>query len=228
MSTDLFCNIHRDGYIFICIAGVTTCILFSIVPVIGVLFCTLTALIIYFFRDPQRVIIQNPHLILSPADGTIVNVQKTVPPESICETHDERYCISIFLSVFNVHINRVPINGKIKSLYYRKAKFIPAQLGKSSQDNERQEILIGLPDNKDLIVVQIAGIMARRIVCNLTEGQEVKAGEKFGIIKFGSRVDVYLPAGVEPLVHQRQTSIGGETVLADLGGQCSEYETNLV
>jgi phosphatidylserine decarboxylase len=171
---------------------------------------------LYFFRDPARVAPGRPGLVLAPADGKVVSVAPAVPPAELGLGAAPRWRVGIFLSVMDVHVNRVPADGTVTRIAYRHGAFVNASLDKASEDNERNAIALALPDGRDLAVVQIAGLIARRILCDIREGEVVRAGERFGIIRFGSRTDLYLPEGVRPLVAEGQTMIGGETVIADL------------
>ena len=179
----------------------------------GLLF---TLFCLYFFRDPERVPPDRPGLVLAPADGKIVLVGLVVPPPELDLGSAPRWRVAIFLSVMDVHVNRMPADGTVTRMAYRHGKFINASLDKASVDNERNALALRLPDGRDMAVVQIAGLIARRILCNVREGDAVHAGERFGIIRFGSRTDTYLPEGVRPQVSIGQTTIGGETVIADL------------
>ena len=174
------------------------------------------AFCLFFFRDPERVPPGRPGLVLAPADGNVVSVAPAVPPAELGLGPAPRWRVGIFLSVLDVHVNRVPADGTVTRIAYRHGAFLNASLDKASEDNERNAIAIRLPDGRDLAVVQIAGLVARRILCDLREGDVVRAGERFGIIRFGSRTDLYLPEGVRPLVAEGQNMIGGETVIADL------------
>jgi phosphatidylserine decarboxylase len=171
---------------------------------------------VYFFRDPVRVTPIREGLIVSPADGVVQKIVTMVPPVELELGDAERVRVSIFLNVFDVHVNRIPIEGSITKLHYNPGKFLNASLDKASEENERQSAKITMPDGETLGVVQIAGLVARRILCDLKEGQSVKTGERFGIIRFGSRTDVYLPLGVTPLVIVGQRAVGGETIIADM------------
>jgi len=171
---------------------------------------------LYFFRDPARVPPERPGLVLAPADGHIVSVVQAAPPEELGLGPGLRWRVAIFLSVLDVHVNRVPADGTVTRIVYRHGKYLSANLDKASTDNERNAIALRLPDGRDLAVVQIAGLIARRILCDIHEGESVQAGDRFGIIRFGSRTDLYLPDGVRPLVAEGQTMIGGETVIAEL------------
>ena len=177
---------------------------------LAVLFCT------YFFRDPSRVTPSRAGLVIAPADGMVQMIEKAPPPPELEMGDTPLTRVSIFLNVFNVHVNRVPVDGKISVVSYRPGKFLNASLDKASVDNERMSLKVTTFDGVDLAFVQIAGLVARRIICNVSEGQPVQAGQVFGLIRFGSRMDVYLPEGVSPLVALYQTTIAGETVIADL------------
>ncbi|MGD0430564.1 MAG: phosphatidylserine decarboxylase [Acetobacteraceae bacterium] len=170
---------------------------------------------LFFFRDPVRVPPERAGAILAPADGRVILVTPGVPPSELGLGPAIRWRISIFLSVLNVHVNRVPASGTITRIAYRHGAFLNASLDKASDANERNAIALRLPDGRELAVVQIAGLIARRILCSLREGDAVRAGDRFGIIRFGSRTDLYLPEGVQPLVCEGQTMIGGETVVAE-------------
>ncbi|MSO91230.1 MAG: phosphatidylserine decarboxylase [Acetobacteraceae bacterium] len=171
----------------------------------------------YFFRDPERVVPGRPGLVLAPADGKIVLVGQAVPPAELGLGEEARWRIAIFLSVMDVHVNRMPVAATVTRIVYRHGAFVNASLDKASEENERNALALRLPDGREMAVVQIAGLIARRILCDAREGQAVRAGARFGIIRFGSRTDVYLPAGVLPLVAVGQTMIGGESVIAELG-----------
>ncbi len=175
-----------------------------------VLFC------LYFFRDPERVPPPRPGLVLAAADGRVVLVGPAVPPAELGLGTAPLPRVAIFLSVLDVHVNRVPVDGTITRIAYRHGKFLNASLDKASEDNERNALAIRLPDGREMAVVQIAGLIARRILCDARQGDAVRAGERFGIIRFGSRTDIYLPEGTVPLVAVGQTMIGGETVVAQL------------
>ena len=175
-----------------------------------------TLFCLYFFRDPERVPPDRPGAVLAPADGHIVSVMQAVPPEELDLGGESRWRVAIFLSVLDVHVNRIPFAGTVTRIAYRHGKYLSANLDKASTDNERNALAIRLPDGRDLAVVQIAGLIARRILCDVHEGQAVQSGARFGIIRFGSRTDLYLPPGVKPLVAVGQVMIGGETVIAEL------------
>ncbi|WP_270933743.1 phosphatidylserine decarboxylase [Falsiroseomonas oryzae] len=180
---------------------------------LGALF---TGFCLYFFRDPERVVPTRHNAVVAPADGRVVSVAPAVPPTELGLGDAPRWRVAIFLSVLDVHVNRIPIEGRITRIAYRHGAFLNAALDKASDDNERNAMAIRTTDGRDLAVVQIAGLIARRIVCSVREGDRVTTGERFGIIRFGSRTDLYLPEGVRPLVSEGQTMIGGETVIAEL------------
>ncbi len=170
----------------------------------------------FFFRDPERVPPPRAGLFLAPADGRVVSVKPGVPPPELGLSTGPRWKVSIFLSVLNVHVNRVPEDGVVTRIAYRHGAFVSAGLDKASELNERNALAIRLPNGQEIAVVQIAGLIARRILCSVREGDPVTAGDRFGMIRFGSRTDLYLPEGVLPLVAEGQTMIGGETVIAEL------------
>ena len=181
---------------------------------------------LYFFRDPERVPPPRPGLMLAPADGRVVSVQMAAPPVELGLGETPRCRVAIFLSVLDVHVNRMPADGTVTRIAYRHGAFLNASLDKASEDNERNALAMRLPDGREIAVVQIAGLIARRIVCETHEGAAVRAGDRFGIIRFGSRTDLYLPGGVTPLVSVGQTMIGGETVIADLEAPSAGEEDN--
>ncbi len=175
-----------------------------------------TLFCLYFFRDPVRIPPGRPGLVLAPADGKVVGVGPAVPPEELGLGPGPRWRVAIFLSVLDVHVNRMPAEATVTRIAYRHGAFLNASLDKASTGNERNAVALKLPDGRDMAVVQIAGLIARRILCDAREGDGVQAGDRFGIIRFGSRTDLYLPEGVRPLVAEGQTMIGGETVIASL------------
>jgi len=209
---------HRAGHPFIA-AGAAICVagLFvgHFVLPLGLIF---TAFCLYFFRDPDRVPPPRPGLVISAADGKVVSVMLAVPPAELDLGPAPRWRVATFLSILNVHVNRVPAAGVVTRIAYRPGKFLNASLDKASEENERNALAIRLPDGRNLAVIQIAGLVARRILCEAREGDTLRAGDRFGIIRFGSRTDIYLPEGIKPLVTVGQTMIGGETVIADLNG----------
>jgi phosphatidylserine decarboxylase len=172
------------------------------------------AFCLYFFRDPERVAPPRPGVVVAPADGRVVAVRHALPPIDLGLPGVPMTCVSIFLSVLDVHVNRMPAEGSVLRIAYHEGKFLSANNDKASDENERNSLAVRLTDGRVMAVVQIAGLVARRILCNAKEGQFYAAGERFGIIRFGSRTDLYLPEGVVPLVYPGQTMIGGETVIA--------------
>jgi len=178
----------------------------------------LTVWCYYFFRDPVRVVPLRDGLVVSPADGVVSLIQPAVPPAELGMEATPLTRVSIFMNVFNCHVNRAPVPGTVGAVAYRPGKFLNASLDKASEDNERMSLRLDMADGRALAVVQIAGLVARRIVCFVDRGRRLDVGERFGLIRFGSRLDVYLPEGVEPLVGLGQTMVAGETVLADLTG----------
>jgi len=208
--------IHREGRPFIAIFLVTTLLLWWLWTPLVALGLVLTCWCIYFFRDPERVTPTRKGLVISPADGVVQMIEEAVPPSELDMGETPLTRVSVFMNVFNVHVNRIPTDGKITRLAYRPGKFVNASLDKASIDNERQAVRMETEDGQEIAFVQIAGLVARRILCSLANDQSVRAGERFGMIRFGSRVDVFLPDGVTPMVCVGQTTIAGETVLADL------------
>jgi phosphatidylserine decarboxylase len=207
--------ISPEGYPFIGAFALVSLILFLIWSPLGWLGAVLTLWCVFFFRDPPRVTPVGDGLVVAPADGRISMVTAVAPPPELGLGAAPLPRVSIFMSVFDCHINRSPVSGRVERIVYRPGKFFNADLDKASLDNERNALVIATPAAR-IAVVQIAGLVARRIVCFMTEGQVITAGERFGMIRFGSRLDVYLPEGVVPQVAVGQTAIGGETVLADL------------
>jgi phosphatidylserine decarboxylase len=207
---------HPEGYRFVGIFAAITAVLFWLWQPLGWLGLGATVWCYYFFRDPKRFVPQGAGLIVSPADGIVSLIEPAVPPAELGLGPEALTRVSVFMNVFNCHVNRAPIGGQITAIAYRPGKFFNASLDKASADNERNSLAIALPDGRKLAVVQIAGLVARRIVCFAKPGQTLRTGERFGLIRFGSRLDVYLPDGVHPLVALGQTMVAGETVLADL------------
>ncbi|MDH3472530.1 MAG: phosphatidylserine decarboxylase [Rhodospirillales bacterium] len=208
--------IHRAGWPFIAIFLVIAVALGVLWQPLFWLGLVATGWCVYFFRDPPRMTPIRQGLVVAPADGRVQWVGLAKPPEELALGTEPLMRISIFLNVFDVHINRIPIGGKVTRLEYTPGKFLNASLDKASEDNERQSVTIELADGRKLGVVQIAGLVARRIVCDLAPEQSVRSGQRFGLIRFGSRTDLFLPDGVAPLVAVGQRAVGGETVLADL------------
>jgi phosphatidylserine decarboxylase len=213
---DAIAPVHRDGHVFIAIGVGLTLLFFLLWPPLAWLFAAVTAWVAYFFRDPDRVTPLREGLVVAPADGRINQIGKVRPPHELGLGETERTRVSIFLSIFDVHVNRAPVAGRVVRSIYVPGAFFNATLNKASEENERRALVIATPTGIEVPVVQIAGLVARRIVTFVSEGDSVSAGQRIGLIRFGSRVDVYLPAGRDALVAVGQRAIAGETVLADL------------
>lgn len=216
MQVPIIPKFHKEGWIFIAIFMAVSFLLSLVSSTLGWVGVILTVWCAYFFRDPERITPLRTGLIISPADGFVQMIAKANPPQELGLKGDGWTRISIFLSVFDVHVNRIPADGILTKSVYHPGKFFNASLDKASIHNERQSLALELPDKREIAFVQIAGLIARRIRCDVFEGQTVHAGERFGLIRFGSRVDVYLPEGISPLVIEGQRTIAGETILADL------------
>jgi phosphatidylserine decarboxylase len=211
-----FSPIHPQGYSFVGGFAFVSLILFWLWAPLGWLGTVATLWCAYFFRDPQRVTPVREGLVIAPADGRVSQIANAVPPSELALGTRPLPRISIFMSVFDCHINRSPVAGRIERVAYRAGKFLSADLDKASEDNERNAFVIVTATGSRVAVVQIAGLVARRIVPFSREGETVSAGQRIGMIRFGSRVDVYLPDGMRPLVAEGQTALAGETVIADL------------
>jgi phosphatidylserine decarboxylase len=211
--------IHPDGWRFIAIAALVTALLFWLWQPLGWIGLIATLWVAYFFRDPWRVTPMREGLVVAPADGLVVSVDRAPPPAELGLGDQAMMRIGIFLNVLDVHINRMAMGGRVVKLAYSPGKFLNASFDKASEENERMAIRLASSEGADIAVVQIAGLVARRIVCNLVEGQEVVAGQRFGLIRFGSRTDVYLPPSWAALAIVGQRVIGGETVIADARSQ---------
>ncbi|QIE43509.1 phosphatidylserine decarboxylase (plasmid) [Rhodobacteraceae bacterium SC52] len=213
---------HPEGRRFVAISAAITAVLFILWSPLGWIGVGLTVWVYYFFRDPERVVPTRDSVMVSPADGIVSLLEPAVPPAELGLGEAELLRISVFMSVFNCHVNRLPAAGRIDTIAYTPGKFLNASLDKASADNERNGLAIALPDGRRYGVVQIAGLVARRILCWSKEGDEMARGDRFGLIRFGSRLDIYLPDGVTPLVRIGQTMVAGETVIADLAGATEE------
>jgi len=207
--------VNREGYPFIAIAAVATVLLGLVSTSLFWIGLGLTIWVVLFFRDPVRVTPLAPDLVVSPADGVVSQIGLVAPPPELFLPDAHYLRISIFMNVFNCHVNRAPIAGRIERIAYTPGKFVNAELDKASEHNERNGLVIAGPVHR-IGVVQIAGLVARRIVCWRAQGEELRPGERFGMIRFGSRLDVYLPAATVASVAVGQTAVAGETVLADL------------
>jgi len=215
--------IHPEGYPFVIGFAVVTLILFWLWEPGGWIATFATFWCAYFFRDPQRVTPTYPGVVVAPADGRVVSVVTSVPPPDLGLGASPHLRISIFMSVFDCHVNRSPVLGRIERIVYHEGLFLNASLDKASEDNERNAVIVTTPEGTRVAVVQIAGLVARRIVRFVNEGQALVAGQRIGMIRFGSRADVYLPAGTVALVGEGQTAIAGETVLAELSSRPQTY-----
>ena len=213
MFTKIFPKIHAEGYKFLVIAGIITIVFYSFSDFLGLIGFVLTIWVYYFFRDPERIIIEDDNYLVSPADGEVIKVEDVDGPKELGLENKKFKKISIFMNVFDCHVNRTPCGGKIEKILYKPGKFFNASLDKASEDNERNYFKIKDPQNNDIIVVQIAGLIARRIVCESNKDQDLKQGDRIGMIRFGSRADVYYE-NYEPLVKVGQKAISGETLLA--------------
>jgi phosphatidylserine decarboxylase len=209
--------INKAGWPFIGIFAAVAALLFRFAPEpFGWAGVVLTLWCAYFFRDPARVTPERDGLVISPADGTVQLIDEAAPPPELGMGEGKLPRVCVFMNVFNVHVNRIPAHGVVKDIAYHPGKFLNASLDKASEMNERNSLRITTEEGPDIAVVQIAGLVARRIKCDAVEGQVMRAGERFGLIRFGSRLDVYLPEGTAPQVIVGQTAVAGETVLADL------------
>jgi phosphatidylserine decarboxylase len=208
--------VHRDGYRFIAIFAGISLILFLVATPLGWLGVLATAWCAYFFRDPERVTPLREGLVVSPADGRVSAIEEVAPPAELALGSEKRTRISIFMNVFDCHVNRAPVGGRVVRIAYRPGKFLNAELDKASEENERNSLVIEMTNGERIGVVQIAGLVARRIVCFVKEGETIGPGARFGLIRFGSRLDVYLPVGKQAAACLGQRAVAGETVLADL------------
>ena len=213
MISKIFPKLHAEGYKFIVIAVVLTIILFNFGSFFGFVGLILTAWVYYFFRDPERVVIDDDDYLVSPADGEIIKVEEVNGPKELGLENKKFNKISIFMNVFDCHVNRSPCKGQIEEILYKPGKFLNASLDKSSEDNERNYYKIKDESGNEVILVQIAGLIARRIVCESNKNQQLAQGDRIGMIRFGSRADVYYE-NYQPLVKVGQRAISGETLLA--------------
>ena len=213
MFNKIFPKIHAEGYKFLVIAGIISLLLYSFSDFLGLIGLVLTIWVYYFFRDPERVIINDDNYLVSPADGEVIKVEEVDGPKELNLENKRFKKISIFMNVFDCHVNRTPCGGKIDEILYKPGKFLNASLDKASEDNERNYYKIKDSHNNDVVVVQIAGLVARRIVCESIKDQELRQGDRIGMIRFGSRADIYYE-NYEPLVKVGQKAISGETLLA--------------
>ena len=213
MFNTIFPKIHKEGYKFLALSILATFIVLFFSKFVGSLFILITVWVYYFFRDPERFSINDDRYLVSPADGLITDISEKSGPEELRLENTSFTRISVFMNVFNCHVNRIPTSGKIEEIFYKPGKFLNASLDKASEDNERNYYKIKDIHGNEIIVVQIAGLIARRIVCEVEQGQELKQGDRIGMIRFGSRADVYYE-NYQPLVKIGQKAISGETLLA--------------
>tara|TARA_B100000683_G_scaffold250762_1_gene266155 strand:+ start:10 stop:657 length:648 start_codon:yes stop_codon:yes gene_type:complete len=213
MFSKIFPKIHVEGYKFLVISGIITIVFYIFSDFLALLGLLLTIWVYYFFRDPERITIDDDNYLVSPADGEVIKVEEVDGPKELNLENKRFRKISIFMNVFDCHVNRTPCAGKIEEILYKPGKFLNASLDKASEDNERNYYKIKDNQNNDIILVQIAGLVARRIVCEASKNQELKQGERIGMIRFGSRADIYYE-NYEPLVKVGQRAISGETLLA--------------
>lgn len=213
MFTKIFPKIHTEGYKFIVIAGFITIILLLVNGFLGLIGLLLTIWVYYFFRDPERIIIGDDNYLVSPADGEVIKVEEVDGPKELNLENKKFKKISIFMNVFDCHVNRTPCSGQVEDILYKPGKFLNASLDKASEDNERNYYKLKDNHGNNIVVVQIAGLVARRIVCETIKDQTLNQGDRIGMIRFGSRADVYYE-NYEPLVKIGQTAISGETLLA--------------
>ena len=213
MFSKIFPKIHSEGYKFLVISGIITIIFYTFSNFLGLIGFVLTVWVYCFFRDPERVIIDDDNFLVSPADGEVIKVEEVNGPKELNLENKKFQKISIFMNVFDCHVNRIPCEGKIDEILYKPGKFFNASLDKASEDNERNYYKIKDNQNNDIVLVQIAGLVARRIVCETSKDQELKQGDRVGMIRFGSRADIYYE-NYQPLVKVGQRAISGETLLA--------------
>ena len=213
MLDKIFPKIHSEGYKFLAISVIVTILLYFFSTFLGLISLVLTIWVYYFFRDPERISINDNNYLTSPADGEVLMVHEVNGPKELGLEKKNYTKISIFMNVFDCHVNRTPCDGKISEIFYKPGKFMNASLDKASEDNERNYYKITNSQGEDIIVVQIAGLIARRIVCESTKDQDLKQGERIGMIRFGSRADVYFE-NYKSLVKIGQKTIAGETLLA--------------
>tara|TARA_Y100001958_G_C20952802_1_gene354728 strand:- start:50 stop:700 length:651 start_codon:yes stop_codon:yes gene_type:complete len=214
MFNTIFPKIHKEGYKFLAISLIATFVVLLFSKFIGFILVIITVWIYYFFRDPERYPINDESYLVSPADGLVTDVSERSGPEELRMENTTYTRVSIFMNVFNCHVNRIPTNGKIEEIYYKPGKFLNASLDKASEENERNFYkLKSNKNNEEIIIVQIAGLIARRIVCETEQGQELKQGDRIGMIRFGSRVDLYFK-NKKVLVKLGQNVVAGESLIA--------------
>ena len=213
MFNTIFPKIHKEGYKFLAISILATFIVLLFSKFLGFVLILITVWVYYFFRDPERYSVNDDSYLVSTADGLITDISEKSGPEELRLENTSYTKISVFMNVFNCHVNRVPSSGKVEEIYYKPGKFLNASLDKASEENERNYFKIKLNNGEEIVIVQIAGLIARRIVCEVEQGQELKQGERIGMIRFGSRVDIYFK-GKKVLAKMGQNVIAGESLIA--------------
>ncbi len=213
MFNTIFPKIHKEGYKFLAISILATFVVLFLSKFLGMLFIVITFWVYYFFRDPERYSIKDDKYLVSPADGLITDISERSGPEELRLENTSFTRISVFMNVFNCHVNRIPSSGKIEEIFYKPGKFLNASLDKASEENERNYFKISLANGEEIVIVQIAGLIARRIVCEVEQGQNLQQGERIGLIRFGSRVDIYFK-NKKVLAKLGQNVVAGESILA--------------
>jgi len=213
MFNTIFPKIHKEGYKFLAISILTTFIILFFSKFLGILLIIISIWVYYFFRDPERYSINDDNYLVSPADGLITDISEKSGPEELRLENTSYTRISVFMNIFNCHVNRIPSSGKVEEIFYKPGKFLNASLDKASEENERNYFKIKLKNGEEIIIVQIAGLIARRIVCEVEQGQELNQGDRIGMIRFGSRVDIYFK-NKKILAKLGQNVVAGESLLA--------------
>ncbi|MDB9744794.1 phosphatidylserine decarboxylase [Pelagibacteraceae bacterium] len=213
MFNTIFPKIHKEGYKFLAISILTTFIVLFLSKFIGIILILITVWVYYFFRDPERYSIDDDKYLVSPADGLITDISEKSGPEELSLENVTYTRVSVFMNIFNCHVNRIPTTGKVEEIYYKPGKFLNASLDKASEENERNYFKIRLSNGEEIVIVQIAGLIARRIVCEVEQDQDLKQGERIGMIRFGSRVDIYFK-NKKVLAKLGQNVVAGESLLA--------------
>ena len=213
MFNTIFPKIHKEGYKFLAISILATFVVLFFTKFLGSLLILVTIWVYYFFRDPERYSINDDRFLVSPADGLITDISERSGPEELRLENTSFTKVSVFMNVFNCHVNRIPSSGKIEEIFYKPGKFLNASLDKASEENERNYFKVKLNNGEEIVIVQIAGLIARRIVCEVEQGQELKQGDRIGMIRFGSRVDIYFK-NKKVLAKLGQNVVAGESLLA--------------
>ena len=213
MFNTIFPKIHKEGYKFLAISILATFIILFFSKFLGVIFIIISVWVYYFFRDPERYSINDDNFLVSPADGLITDISEKTGPEELRLENTSFTRVSVFMNVFNCHVNRIPSSGIVEEIYYKPGKFVNASLDKASEENERNIFRIRLNNGEEMVIVQIAGLIARRIVCDVEQGQNLKQGDRLGMIRFGSRVDLYFK-NKKTLAQLGQNVVAGESLIA--------------